>query len=260
MSRVQGLTSDIALNGVERKSRGACRLMRLGDRPASNEKGRWQAAPISGATILNTTTVLPDHDDDNLADEVDPADEQDAPEEEAEGGPREEEDTTVDDIPADEPLVEELQPRAGTALANNASDFSQRHIFIRYAVTDNPDRGSRLLPNPKSLIVAFPKALAQIFGGCWVAQRGEEILFDFFARSDQGDRKGYKVGNPWKWIKIKANGEIAVGISRSFTRARTDGVLERDYVVGAFRLVVPLAANDQASELTAEDQPTPMFC
>jgi hypothetical protein len=182
-------------------------------------------------------------------DEVNPAEdppaEQDMPAEE------DEEDLPAVDLPAVEPLVADIP------LASNTRSFPQRRIPIRYALTDNPDRGSRNLPEPKHLLIKLPEPF-QLFGCVWVAQKGEEVYFDFYARNDQDDaRKGRKVGDPWRWIKVKANGEIAMGISRPYTKSMADGELVRDYGIGAFKITVPLVLGAGAGEPVAEDQPAP---
>lgn len=173
-------------------------------------------------------------DDGNAAYEVNHEDE-----ELVEDRPAEDEEP-VENLPAEELPVEELVKERPPAPASDGRSFMQRRIPIRYAVTANPDRGSQNLPEPKHLRIKLPEVLAQLFPGVWAAVRGEEVFIDFFARNDQDDRKGGKVGDPWRWIKIKDNGEIALGISRPYTKSISDGALIRDYKVGAFKLAVPL--------------------
>jgi hypothetical protein len=224
---------------------------------------------------MTTETKLPPSDDEgNPADEVRPAEElsveepsEEEPSEEesseeepsedepSEEEPSEEELPVVDELPVGELLVEEM-PRAGIPPANNAGNFTQRRIPIRYGIADNPDRGSRNIPEPKHLVIKLPDALARLFPGAWVAEKDGEVFIDFFARNDQDSRTGYKIGDAWRWIKVKPNGEIAMGISRSYTKSRSDGELVRDYRVGAFKLTVPLVPHAGTPERVPVDQPT----
>lgn len=165
-----------------------------------------------------------------------------------------------EELPDEELLVAEI-PRANVSGADNARNFTQRHISIRWGIADNPDRGSPNLPEPKHLTIKLPDALAKLFPGVWVAHKGEDILIDFFARNDQDGRSGRKIGDPWRWIKIKSSGEIAMGISRPYTKSRCDGVLVRDYKVGAFKLAVPLVPDAGVGERVVAGQPAsrPVF-
>jgi hypothetical protein len=182
-------------------------------------------------------------DDGNAAsDEVNPAEEV--------------EELPTAELPDVEPLVATRTP-ARLFPADNATGSYQRCIPIRYGISGNSTRGSRNLPEPKHLTIKLPDAVSHFFAGVWVAARRDEVFLDFYARNDQNDRTGHVPSDPWRWIKIKDSGEIAVGISRPYTKSRTDGELVRDYKIGAFKLTVPLVARAGAPEGVAEEQPAP---
>lgn len=119
------------------------------------------------------------------------------------------------------------------------AEFTQRVITIRYSIANNPDRSSQRLPEPKHLLIGLPKVFSTLFSGAWVSEKDDDVFVDFFARNEQTDRTGHREGDPWRWIKIKDSGELAMGISRPYTKPRTNGQLVRDYRVGAFKLLVP---------------------
>ena len=156
----------------------------------------------------------------------------------------------------EKPVVKVLS-RAG--IPSNASGFSQRRIDVRWGLTDNSTRASRLCPEAKHLTVRLPDALVRLFTGVWVAEGDDgEVYIDFFARSHQDDRSGYK-GGAWRWIKIKPSGEFAMAISRPYTKSRCDGVLVRDFDLGAFMLDVPLDPEAETASDTNRPSPRPLF-
>jgi hypothetical protein len=165
--------------------------------------------------------------------------EQEQPEEKQPEDEQSEEEMPTVELPDVEPLVVD-RPRARLLPADNASGSYQRRIPIRYGISGNSTRGSRNLPEPKHLTIKLPDAVSHFFAGVWVAVKGDEVFLDFFARNDQNDRTGHAPSDPWRWIKIKDSGEIAMAISRPYTKSRTDGELVRDYRIGAFKLAVPL--------------------
>jgi hypothetical protein len=170
----------------------------------------------------------------------------------------EEEPTEELDLPDDEVVLEELpsdEPARGGVFRTDSADSFTRSMPVRWGLADNPSRGSRRLLEPKSLTIVLPGTLAQLFGGAWIGQRGEDVFLSLFARSDQRDRSGYKVGSAWKWYKIKPHGEIVIGVSRGYVKSRGDDVMVHDYGIGAFRLRVPFDAEDDAAETGVEDRP-----
>ncbi len=179
--------------------------------------------------------------------------EEEEEEEQPDDDPSEEELPTTE-LPDAEPLVAN-RPGARPHSADNASGSSyQREIPIRYGISGNSTRGSRNLPEPKHLTIKLPDVMARFFGGVWVAAKGDDVFVDFFARNGQNDRTGHAPSDPWRWIKIKDSGEIAMAISRPYTKSRTDGELVRDYKVGAFKLAVPLELRAEVPEGVAEEE------
>jgi hypothetical protein len=172
------------------------------------------------------------------------------PNEEArEEAPEEEE---IEDRPLEELRTVGLPSVGISPAANDASGgFNQRVIHVRYAITDNSLRTSPNLPEAKHLRIKLPSALVQWCGGVWVAVSGEDVYVDVFARNDQVGRNGRKAGDVWRWIKVKPNGEFAMGISRPYTKSMSDGVLVRDYDTAAFKLTVPFLSVADAADSVA---------
>lgn len=152
-------------------------------------------------------------------------------------------------FPVEKPVAKVL---SRVAIPGSAGSLNQRRIDVRWGVSDNATRTSRLRPDAKHLTVKLPDALVRLFTGVWVAEDEDigKVYIDFFARSLQDDRSGFK-GGAWRWIKIKPSGECAIAINRPYTKSRCDDVLVRDFDMGAFMLVVPLELSVTASEPVA---------
>jgi hypothetical protein len=164
------------------------------------------------------------------------------------------------DEPSQAEFVGRALPRTTSGLpANNAGVLNQHQIGIRYAITANPDRESRSLPQAKHLRIKLPKALSELFAGAWLATSGEDVLLDFFARNDQVGREGHKDGDPWKWMKIKPSGEIAYGISRSYTKPVSAGMLIRDYDLGVFKILIPFEPDAATAVIGVQQSTRPVF-
>jgi len=169
----------------------------------------------------------------------------------------EEEELPTGELPDVEPLVVN-RPLARSLDAEIGGRSYQRSIPIRYGISDNSTRASRLHPDAKHLTIKLPDAVSRFFACVWVAVQGDEVFIDFYARNDQNDRTGHADRDPWRWIKIKDSGEIAMAINRSYTKSRCDGELVRDYKVGAFKLVVPIKITGM-NEPGSEAQPNRLF-
>lgn len=178
--------------------------------------------------------------------------EEDQPEEDQSEDIEDEQELSAVELPEVEPLVPDAPP-ARLLPSNGAGGSYQRRLPIRYGISDNSTRGSSKHPEAKHLTIKLPEVVANFFAGVWVAVKGDVIYVDFFARNNQNDRTGRSANDPWRWIKIKDSGEIAMAINRGYTKSRTDGELVRDYVIGAFKLIVPLASTTPGSPSQASN-------
>lgn len=198
-----------------------------------------------------------DNDEGNVPDEGNDTGEEPAAEDD------DDDDDFVEDAPTTElpdvaPLVVE-RPRASIRAAHHPDGSYQYCVPVKYGISGNSTRQSRLHPDAKHLTIILPEPMANFFAGVWVAVKGDEVFFDFFARNRQRDRTGHSPNDPWRLIKIKDSREVAMAINRPYTKSRSEGLLVRDIEVGAFKLVVPLVADGQATERAAEDRPAPQF-